>query len=75
MRFTLENVAQLAKDYEPVQQDGIPDGFLWKKPDVTIGDKEIKGDYVLYVPMTENTLNAQTIEPLLAEYNKNGKRG
>ena len=63
MKWTLESVEQevVDKDYTPVEQEGIPEGFLFQKPN---------GDYVLFMPSTENTLNARSIEPLLAEYNK-----
>lgn len=38
MKITRANVEQYAKEkgLEPIQIDGVPEGFAWKQPDVTI---------------------------------------
>lgn len=38
MKWTRANLEEYAKSkgYEPLQEDGIPEGFSWKEPDVTI---------------------------------------
>ena len=71
MKATRESVEQLAKDYEPIQVDGIPEGFSFKKPDITIGDKEHKGFYIAYLPLSENeTVVAMNLHDLLKAYNQ-----
>jgi hypothetical protein len=55
MRITRANVERyaLSKGLEPVQEDGIPDGFVWKEPDITIGGKEHKGRIIKFKPLTD----------------------
>lgn len=55
MRWTRANVAEIAKSkgYEPLQEDGIPEGFSWKEPDVTIGEVTHKGRIIRFKPLTE----------------------
>lgn len=36
---------------EPVQIDGIPEGFSFKEPSITIGGSEIPGRIIKYKPM------------------------
>lgn len=60
--------------WEPVQIDGIPEGFSWKMPDVEIGGVNHIGDYVAFIPLAEVERQpfkvvASTIEGLLAKYN------
>lgn len=71
MKTTRVSVEQLAKEYEPIQVDGIPEGFSFKKPDVTIGGKEHKGFYIAYLPLSEGeTVVAMNVHDLLKEYNR-----
>ena len=55
MKWTRANVEEYAKrkGLEPLQRDGIPDGFIWREPDVTIGGTEHKGRTVIFKPLTE----------------------
>ena len=55
MIWTRATVADFAREkgLEPIQIDGIPEGFAWKEPDVTIGDKEIRGRTVIFTPLTD----------------------
>lgn len=74
MKITRANVEEWAKDrgLTPVQIDGIPEGFSFKEPNITIGGKEHEGKYVCYVPLSEwNAIYADTKEELLNKYNKN----
>ncbi len=45
MKATRHNVEEWAKQkgLDPVQIDGIPEGFAWREPDITIGGVEHKG--------------------------------
>lgn len=53
MKITRANVEFFAKErgYEPIQIDGIPEGFSFKEPDITINGKEIKGRIIKFKPM------------------------
>lgn len=53
--WTRASVEAIAKErgYEPVQIDGIPEGFSWKEPDITIGGKIHKGRIMKYKPLTD----------------------
>ena len=53
MRITRANVEAYAKTYglEPIQIDGVPEGFAWREPDVTIGDKTHKGRIIKFKPL------------------------
>lgn len=81
MRVTKANVEEYVKDrgLEPVQVDGIPEGFAFKSPDIEIGGKLHVGQYVAFVPLKhwEEKCAAwsPTIEGLLQAYNliSNGK--
>lgn len=71
MKATRESVELLTIGYEPIQVDGIPEGFSFKKPDITIGGKEHKGFYIAYLPLSNNeTVVAMNIHDLLKHYNK-----
>ena len=71
MRWTLQTVVKHAQDkgLDLIQVDGIPEGFSYKEPDVTIGDKTHKGRYVLYGPLGEDIIKAETEQDLLNSYN------
>lgn len=75
MKITRELVASIAqsKGYEPVQIDGIPEGFSWKEPDLTVGETIHKGRYVAFSPLKDEAadggvMRAETIEELLPIY-------
>jgi len=71
MKWTVDTVAQKANDegLEPIQIDGIPDGFSWKEPDVTIGGQTHAGKYVLFGPLGSDVVRTETPEDLLNSYN------
>jgi hypothetical protein len=65
MKITRANVEVYAKKLglEPVQIDGIPEGFSFKEPDLTIGDKTHKGRIIKFKPLAEwEDKNAITYE-------------
>lgn len=77
MKITHANVAEYAEKngLEPIQIDGIPEGFSFKEPDVTIGEKEHIGQYVSFAPMkdwdfNQSMIRAETIEELVTVYKK-----
>ena len=77
MKTTRVNVEEFAtsKGFEPIEVDGIPDGFAWKMPDITIGGKEHIGAYVAFIPLSEwdsssGKVVSDTVETLLELYNK-----
>lgn len=75
MKITHANVQAWAKErgLEPVQIDGIPEGFSFKEPDITIGDEDHIGGYVAYVPLSEwVAVYAPTTNELLTKYQQNG---
>lgn len=53
MKITRANVEKYAKEkgLEPIQIDGIPEGFSWKAPDVTINGIEHKGKIIKFKPL------------------------
>lgn len=53
MRMTRANVEEYAHvhGYEPIQVDGIPDGFAWTEADITIGGRFIPGKVVIFKPL------------------------
>ncbi len=78
MKITKELVADIAhkRGYEPVQIDGIPEGFSWMEPDVVINDVHHKGRYVAFVPLKNDTdvggvIRSEKLEDLLAAYKDN----
>lgn len=55
MKITRANVEVYAKTYglDPIQIDGIPDGFAWKEPDVNINGIEHKGRIIKFKPLAD----------------------
>lgn len=39
------------KGLELLQEDGIPEGFIWKEPDLQIGEQFIKGRIIRIKPL------------------------
>lgn len=72
MKRTRANVAEwaLARSLEPVQIDGIPEGFSFREPEITINGKDSGGDLVAYVPLTEHAVYGKDELELLTEYKK-----
>ncbi len=72
--MTKQNVADwvVSKGYELIQIDSIPEGFCFKKPDITIGDVPHIGEYVAFIPLAEweneNVVHSPTIEGLIELY-------
>lgn len=82
MKVTFASVQEKVKDkgLEPVQIDGIPEGFSFKEPDVQIGDRLHEGKYIAFIPLKEwgneaSEVVSFTVEGLLKVYNEfnNGK--
>lgn len=75
-RVSAEEYAQ-AQGLEPVQIDGIPEGFSFRAPDIQIGDNHYQGGYVALLPRknwsTSPIVRAETGRELLNLYNKNVK--
>lgn len=55
MKVTQDTVEESAKQrgLEPVQVHGIPEGFSFKEPDLTIDSNTYEGHYVAFVPLRE----------------------
>lgn len=55
MKITRANVEKYVKEkgLEPIQIDGIPEGFSWKEPDININRKQIKGRIIKFKPLGE----------------------
>ncbi len=55
MKWTRANVEAYArkKGLTQIQVDGIPEGFIWKESDVTIGEVEHKGRTITFIPLSE----------------------
>lgn len=52
-----------------VQIDGIPEGFSFKKPDVTIGNMKHEGKYIAFLPLSYGvSVEANSEESLLEAY-------
>lgn len=49
-RASVEEYAK-TKGLEPIQIDGIPEGFSFREPDVTIGKVEHKGRITKFKPL------------------------
>lgn len=81
---TAENIRVYAKTmgYLPVQIDGIPEGFSFKTPDITIGGKNHTGPYCAFIPNYSGQVVSDDVGRLLKLYkigldkkeNENGKR-
>lgn len=77
MKITKANVAEYAEKHglESVQIDGIPEGFSFKEPNVTINGKEHIGQYVSFAPLrdwgfNQSMIRTNTIEELVTLYTK-----
>jgi len=77
MQITRTNVEQYAKNkgLEPIQIDGIPEGFSFKVADVVIGSVEHKGGYIAFIPgkaesLEKSIIKAQTEQELYNKYAK-----
>ena len=57
------------KGLEPVQVDGIPEGFSWKQPDVTVGDVLHVGKYVVYGPLGLDVVECRKQQDMVNIYN------
>lgn len=55
MKATRESVEEWAKEkgLEPIQIDGIPEGFSFKEPDLTVNEIEHKGRILKIKPLSE----------------------
>ena len=55
MKITRENVEHHAKlrGLEPIQIDGVPEGFSFQEPDLEIGDQTHKGRIVKFKPLAD----------------------
>ncbi len=55
MRITRANVENFAKGkgLDAIQIDGVPEGFSFKEPDITIGGKEHKGRIIKFKPLAD----------------------
>ncbi len=55
MKITRANVQEYAKQkgLNPIQVDGIPDGFAWKEDDLEISGIIHKGRIIKFTPMEE----------------------
>jgi len=77
MLNTRANVEVYAKEkgYQPIQIDGIPEGFSWKQDGLTIGGVEHGKTYWLFHPNEEERTSANETEHLVTYYNskKHGK--
>lgn len=71
MKNTAENIKDKVSSYglQEVQIDGIPEGFSYKFPDITIGSQTHFGHYLSYVPMADSIVRGKTQEELLENYN------
>lgn len=75
MHNTAENVRVYAEEagLEPVQIDGIPEGFSFKYPNVEINNKLIKRGYIAFIPLRDDShktarVYGETKKELLTAY-------
>lgn len=77
MKITRAYAEEYAKEkgYEAIQIDGIPEGFSYTLPDITIGGIEHKGGFIAFVPLGDmlrsdrkTIVQAMTKENLLEQY-------
>lgn len=81
MKITRANVAEYAQKcgLEPVQIDGIPEGFSFKQPGITVGSSFHEGEYIAFVPLREwedekSSVRAITVTALQTLFKRsNGK--
>lgn len=74
MKITRANVEKYAeeKGLEPIQIDGMPEGFSFIEPDITIGEITHSGRLLAFVPNCEwasGAIMAENIKDLLDVYN------
>ena len=69
MKVTLASVKEkvINKGYEPVQIDGIPEGFSFKEPDIQIGEKIHEGKYLAFIPLKEWESEASQVKSFSVE--------
>ena len=73
MKNTLYNVQEYAKKagLTPIQIDGIPEGFSYKLPSITISGVAHEGNYIAFIPLKEDEdVTDKTVEGLLDKYKK-----
>lgn len=70
MTNTRSNVQSFAlnEGYEPIQIDGIPEGFSFKMPDIQIGDSYHIGECIAFIPNSDVSINSYSIELLQEIY-------
>jgi hypothetical protein len=70
MKYTRANIRN---NFESIQIDGIPEGFSFKEPDITISGIIHKGSYRVYVPLTDIILLAPNEEEILEIWTRTNK--
>jgi len=74
MKVTLASVQEKIKNkgLEPVQIDGIPEGFSFKEPSITIGGVYHEGKYTAFIPLKEwdeiSQVHSYSVDGLLKVY-------
>lgn len=75
MKISRANVADYAREkgLEPIQIDGIPEGFSFIEPDLWIGEKLCPRLYKAFIPMmdwyeTPNGLSSDNLKELQSLY-------
>jgi len=76
MIYTRANIEDKAKSlgWKPIQIDGVPEGFSFKKPDIKIGNKKHIGAFIFFVPMTDKYLDGFEENVLLEKYKEEIKK-
>lgn len=71
---TKASVAEMTKmlGHNPIQVDGIPEGFSFKQEDLTIGEVTYPGKYVVFLPLRAGSVDAETETDLLIKYKAHG---
>lgn len=80
MKITRANVEEYAKVHglEPVQIDGIPEGFSFRSAGIQIGPKHYPGQWIAFVPLVEwehGKISENSEEDLLTTYKRIKKNG
>lgn len=70
MKWTRASVAEYISDkgYEPIQIDGIPEGFVFVTPDITIGGVTHSGELCAFIPKSEEIIRSDSWSELLQNY-------
>lgn len=69
-RFNVEVYAN-EKGLQPLQIDGIPEGFSFIEPDITIGGVTHSGMMIAFIPNSEGvSVRSNDLIELLDSYNK-----